>query len=318
VYTVEVDSSERNCVAHPKPNDYTIKLNRPLYDVSSLKIASACVPKTQHLINEGNRYLQIRAGGSNISTVVALHEGTWQTETDLASNLTSQLVNFDGFSNNITVGFDSNLSAYRFSGTTAFEFLLSRENSPATVLGLLCVDTPSSAGGIITGGHPNLKGPNSLIVSVSSGADEFSRYVYASDIQSNASMRTFYTGRFLTGHIGIGDTLHTNTNDDPFNYVFHQGPEKTINDLRIRFYYNNGTQLVPYDFRNRNHVLKLEVECVLDKLATSSPADRDVDNLPPPVQLDERSIDNRTGHRRMIIIGMVILLVLGLVAIVRI
>ena len=36
--------------------------------------------------------------------------------------------------------------------------------------------------------------------------------------------------------------------------------------MRFRFYFINGSKLIPYDFGNRNYILKLKFKSTLDKL----------------------------------------------------
>ena len=116
-YILDIDSSERDTSQYPNPNDYIAQLNRKIYNVSDIKLVSARIPNTQLLINEGNKQFDIGSGNT-----VVLHEGTWNTGESLASNLTDQLTNFDGLSNNIIVSHDSNTHSLTFQNSNAASF----------------------------------------------------------------------------------------------------------------------------------------------------------------------------------------------------
>jgi hypothetical protein len=306
-FPFEVDSGERDPALYPTPNDYTFKFNRPLYNVSSLRIVSGSIPKTQLLINSGNKYLNI-----NGSNTVVLTEGTWDTGNLLANTLTSQLVNFDGRSNSISVSFSTVTSKLTFTGTTAFSFkFLSSNSNPAEVFGFSQVNTASNT--VITSpGVVNLTGPASLVLAISSGAENFIQDVYS----GGGSGKFTATGRFVFGHINIGNTLYLSGNpNEKLEHLFYTGNQKVINDIRLRFFYTNGSKLVPYDFGNRNHMLKFEAECAIDKLESAALASEaaPTDELPAPVAAaaddgdDEEFLLGRLSARNKIIILVVCL-----------
>ena len=90
----------------------------------------------------------------------------------------------------------------------------------------------------------------------SSGSDGFDQDVYTST--------PFYTGHIL---LNGSDVVNFNGTDDPIIHHFHSGPQKFIKELTIEFFYMSHGRLIPYDFRNQDHLLKFEVTCSTDKLA---------------------------------------------------
>jgi len=84
-YLVDIDSSERDPIEYPNPNDYTIRLNDRIYDITSIKLVSARIPNCQPLINSGNRQFEVNG------VSVVLDEGTYTDGADLASNLQIQM-----------------------------------------------------------------------------------------------------------------------------------------------------------------------------------------------------------------------------------
>ena len=77
-----------------------------------------------------------------------------------------------------------------------------------------------------------------------------------------------------SGHIllpGGSDFVNVNGVDDKLTHDFHSGPLKTIRDLRVEFFYMSHGRLIPYDFRNQDHVLTFEVSCSTDKLENLTP-----------------------------------------------
>jgi hypothetical protein len=85
----------------------------------------------------------------------------------------------------------------------------------------------------------------------------------------------------------------------------------------VSFHWKDGTELVPYDFRNRNHTVKLEIEGNTDKL-NSNTIDEDVytkKELPPVVEMPLFKDKVRDiSPDKIIPIALAIVLLLGLVS----
>jgi len=130
-------------------------------------------------------------------------------------------------------------------------------------------------------GAANFKGPNSLVLRISSGSEKMNQSVYVSE--------PYYTGHIL---LDGTDFVNTNGNDDKLTHEFHSGALKSVKDLRIEFFYMSQGKLIPYDFRNQNHVLKFEITCSTDKLenlTSMSPAEeeKEVVNIPDTTTVEK-------------------------------
>lgn len=130
-------------------------------------------------------------------------------------------------------------------------------------------------------GAANFKGPNSLVLRISSGSEKMNQSVYVSE--------PYYTGHIL---LDGTDFVNANGNDDKLTHEFHSGALKSVKDLRIEFFYMSQGRLIPYDFRNQNHVLKFEITCSTDKLenlTSLSPAEeeKEVVNIPDTTTVEK-------------------------------
>jgi hypothetical protein len=290
VLTLDVDSGERDPSLYPNPNDYTIKLNRTLYDVTKLTLVGARIPNCQNLINVGNKQFQLD------STTYILQEATYTNGADLASNLQTTLAG----SNVTQVTFNSKDSTLTFSSTPnddwfAFRFSTgsngyatnSLVGPPAAVLGFNGTDVNTPDGSYeITSDVIDLDGPTSLFMRITCKGDEFDKDIYVNggtfSFGNSGAMSTFasippnYIGRIIQKS---GVVTQYNKTDATIEYDV---PNLNVDELRIRFYWNNGNKLVPYDFGKRNHILKFEVACETDRLSKVYD-EGPVDELPPPV-----------------------------------
>lgn len=293
-YILDVDSAEREDL---NPNDFVYKLNRPLYNVSDFRLISANIPLTQSTICDGNNTLVVDG------TSYSLDNKFYSSGNDLAYDIEQQLAG----SNVTSVTYDSNTMALTYSNVGAtgeFTFDLDSE-SPFNVLGL-DLGTISSSGGSLTSGVIDLHGPTTLLLRVTSGSDDLKKKVYRDEGQS------LYTARILTTSVP-GTMMSYKGPDDPVEYYFHEGRFKSIDRLRIRFYYINGSRLIPYDFSNRNLFLKFRVTCSLDKLKPLKEQQSEKPSeLPPPVDIP--SLDVLPRVPQYIIIGIV--LIIGLVVLI--
>jgi hypothetical protein len=284
-YILDVDSAEREDL---NPNDFVYKLNRPLYNVSDFRLISANIPLTQPTINGGSNVLVIDG------TPYTLENKFYSSGFDLAYDIEQAVSG----SNLTTVTYNSNTMALTFSNVgTSNNFTMELDSySPFSVLGL---DLSNVVGGTVAGGVIDLHGPNTLLLRVTSGLDDLKKKVYRHEGQS------LYTARILTS-TSAGGMMTYKGPDDPVEYYFHEGRFKSIDRLRIRIYYINGSRLVPYDFGNRNLFLKFRVTCSLDKLEplkdqqTLKPVD-----LPPPVEIPSLEVSSRVPQ--FVIVGAILL-----------
>src|SRR6056300_1340906 len=248
VHTLDIDSSERDTAIYPHANNYIVSLKNPIYDISKITLVSARIPTPQLLVNTSNKTFSID------DVNVTLDETNYSNGTDLASDLDLKLQ--PPTSNVDSVVFDSDTNALVFSNTSAgahdftFQFYsgtngytsnISSVTTPHQILGFSSEDA-SSTSNVLTSGYINLEGPNSLILRLTAGSDEFTR-----------------------------------------------GPQKFIRDIQVEFFYMSHGRLIPYDFRNQDHILKFEITCSTDKLEALPKVSPDVVKkaLPPPVSIPE-------------------------------
>ena len=262
VHNLNIDSSQRQSNVHPYANTYVIHLENPIYDVSQVKLISARIPTPQLTTCASNKSFSVDG------TVITLDETNYSSGTVLASDLAIKLA--PPGSNVDSVVFDTDTNGLVFSNTIAgdndftFEFhdgtnghtsTSSSVTTPHQVLGFGSIDH-ASTNKVLRSGAINLDGPNSLVLKVTSGSDGFDQDVYTST--------PFYTGHIL---LNGSDVVNFNGSDDPIIHHFHSGPQKFIKELTIEFFYMSHGRLIPYDFRNQDHLLKFEVTCSTDKLA---------------------------------------------------
>jgi hypothetical protein len=270
VYTFDIDSSERDPLLYPNPNDYVIELKNPIYDVTKISLISARIHASQLLINERNNTFSVSG------TTVSLSNNNYDGKS-LAAELVAQ-------SSNITSAiYDSNINSITLTGDYPFSFDFyggingytknGEYTTPHDILGLPASNV-SSDGTTLTTGSINLQGPDALVVKLSSGSEEFNKTVF--------SDTPFYTGRILM----CGDVVNYSGADDAVVHNFDSGPQKSIQSLRVQFFYSSNNRLIPYDFRHANHVLKLAIECSTGKPQTVPRVTKDF-SLPPPVRIPE-------------------------------
>lgn len=280
VHTLDIDSSERDPVLYPNPADYVVSLKSPIYDVTKISMISARIHNSQYLINERNNTFTLNSGGSDYE--ITIPNGNYNG-VDLASNVVAnssskiQSSSFDKDTNAITFTANNPFTLKFYTGTNGYSnTLVTGKTTPHDILGLTAsdVDSTQTSPYTLETGSVNLQGADGIIVKLSSGSDEFNKTIF-SDIP-------FYTGRILM----CGDVINYSGVDDAVEHNFDSGAQKTISSLRVQFYYSSNNRLIPYNFRNANHILKLAVTCSTDKFENIPKLRRD-DSLPPPMSIPE-------------------------------
>lgn len=261
VHNLTIDSSQRDANVWSYANNYTVTLENPIYDVSEIKLVSARIPTTQLSTCVTNKTFSV---DGNVFTLYETNYSNGYTlaedlETILAppsSNVSSVVYDEDTHSLNFSNLGTSNAFTFEFyTGTDGYSNTTSSVTTPHQVLGFGSLDYSSNANGEITSGAINLNGPNSLIVKISAGSVDFTQDVYIST--------PFYTGHILTDG---SDFINFSGSDDPVTHHFNSGPQKYIKDIHVDFFYMSHGRLIPYDFRNQDHIMKFEVKCSTDKL----------------------------------------------------
>ena len=279
VYTLDIDSGERDPVSYPNPGDYVVELRHPIYDVKKLSIVSARIHASQLLVNDNNNTFSI----NNTNTIITLDNGNYSGRTlatELDTKLTGITVAYDKDKNDITFTGSSEFTFNFYGGTNGYHssVAVDGKTTPHDILGLPASNV-TSTNNTLTTGSVNLQGPDALIIKISNGADELNKTVY--------SDTPFYTGRILM----CGDVINYSGSDDAVEHNFDTGTQN-ISKLRIQFFYSSNNRLIPYNFRNANHILKLNIECSTDKLYTTPKVVKDF-SLPPPVRIPEMEDPDR-------------------------
>ena len=84
-YIIEIDSSQRDANIYLDPNDYTLNLNKHVYNVERISLITGKIPTTQPLINRGNKQFQVD------NQVIVLPEKNYSNGYVLASDLQTSL-----------------------------------------------------------------------------------------------------------------------------------------------------------------------------------------------------------------------------------
>ena len=261
VHTLNIDSSERDTSVYAYANSYVVNLDNPIYDISNIKLVSARIPTPQLMTCATNKTFKV----DGVS--ITLNETNYSNGYVLAEDLDIELapanthidsVIFDEetdslvFSNTHASG--GNFTLQFYSGTDGYLSNASPLTTPHQLMGFSSKDF-TSTGKVLRSGAINLDGPNSLILKLTTGSDEFTQTVYTST--------PFYTGHIL---LDGTDSINFNGADDKLVHHFHSGAQKMIKDVKIEFFYMSHGRLIPYDFRNQDHILKFEISGTTDKL----------------------------------------------------
>ena len=322
VHTLDIDSGERDTNVYTHANSYSITLKEAIYDVTHIKLVSARIPTPQLTTCVTNKSFTVKGSGGNdvSSSLITLDETNYASGTALASDLDTKMqppitcidsVIFDTDTEALTFSNTHNSNNFTFSFFDGQNGFLSNTaiTTPHQVIGFSSSNHTSSGNSIVSGAI-NLEGPNSLILRIRSGSDEFTKTVY--------SATPFYTGHILMDGT---DFINFNGTDDPLTHEFYSGPQKYIKELQFEFFYMSNGRLIPYDFRNQDHILKFEITCSTDKLEglprVRVPLDDEVveKDLPPPISITEAVVDSYKWKEYLsigiiVFIGLVLLILM--------
>ncbi len=261
VHTLNIDSSERDTSVYAYANNYVVNLDNPIYDISNIKLVSARIPTPQLMTCATNKTFKV--DGVSITLNETNYSNGYVLATDLDIELAPANTHIDSvifdeetdslvFSNTHASG--GNFTLQFYSGTNGYSSNASPLTTPHQLMGFSSKDF-TSTGKVLRSGAINLDGPNSLILKLTTGSDEFTQTVYTST--------PFYTGHIL---LDGTDSINFNGADDKLVHHFHSGAQKMIKDVKIEFFYMSHGRLIPYDFRNQDHILKFEISGTTDKL----------------------------------------------------
>lgn len=263
VYTLDVDSSQRDPSVHAYANSYVIALENPVYDVERIELVSARVPLSRHLIDDTNKTFTV--DDVDVSLPVRDYANAVVLAETLQSVLAPPTSNVDTVSyvettDSLYFANAAGTSEFTFAfgtGTNGFESNVTDLTTPHQVLGFTATDASSNVNYELSSGSVDLSGPTALYVRLSVGSHEFTKDVYAGT--------PFYTGKMHAQGVGA-EYIDFTSVDDPIVHEFHSGPQKVMDTLRVDFFYMSQGRLVPYDFRNREHSLKFKLTCSTDRL----------------------------------------------------
>ena len=323
VHTLDIDSGERDTNVHAHANNYVVTLKEPIYDVTKVTLVSARIPTPQLTICSTNKTFSIYDSGAPHDTIeVTLDETNYTSGTTLASDLDTLMqppltcideVVFDSDTQALTfsntdVGSSNTFTFQFFDGTNGY-LSNAAVTTPHQVIGFSSKNPPVSDS--IVSGAINLEGPNSLILRLTTGSDELTKTIY--------SVTPFYTGHILLNGSNFINYHHA---DDPLTYEFYKGPQKYIKDIKIEFFYMSHGRLIPYDFRNQDHVLKFEITGSTDKLEglPKVPIENIKDEIPspPPSQISiPTALDDVYKWKEYLSIGIIIFVGIVLLSLMR-
>ena len=260
VHTLNIDSSERDTSIYTYANNYVVNLDNPIYDISNIKLVSARIPTPQLMTSATNKTFSVDV------VDITLNETNYSNGYVLAEDLDIELAPSNSHIDSVI--FDEETDSLVFSNTEAsddftIEFYdgtngyLSNTSSlttPHQIMGFSSKNF-TSTNNTLRSGAINLNGPNSLVLKLTTGSDEFTQTVYTST--------PFYTGHIL---LDGSDFINFNGADDVLVHHFHSGSQKMIKDVKVEFFYMSHGRLIPYDFRNQDHILKFEITGSTDKL----------------------------------------------------
>ena len=275
VHTIDIDSGERDASLHPNPNAYTIDLKTPVFDVTKLEVTSARIPTPNFVIHDNNNRFSVRidAPAPDAGTyTVTMNDRHYPNASTLASQILTAISNA-GITTIDNVEFRSTRDSLKFSnvastdeftllfksGVDGWDSNVLTRTTPNQVFGMPARDISSSNSIIDLEGRIDFEcGPKSYVVKITAGSDVLGQTVY--------SNTPFYTGSFMSKSTIAEQYMTVYSSDDPVIHEFTGGAQKHIDSLRVQWFYKSNNKLVPVDFRDRDHAIKLALSCETDKL----------------------------------------------------
>jgi hypothetical protein len=276
VHQLTIDSGQRDASLYANPNDYVINLETPIYDVSQIKLVSARIPTPQLLICGTNQAFDFEVIYSDSANPPTQHGITYNQGNYDGASLAAGFASVGNFDFNISYdptknrfsmgtpthsgGSGISQIVFKFkTGSRGYDDTSATQTTMHQILGLPALDVAMPGSDF---GAANLSGPNSLVMRISSGSEQLNQTLPSS------GQTPYYTGHIL---LDGTDFVNVSGTDDKVTHEFHSGSLKSVNDLRIEFFYMSHGRLIPYDFRNQDHVLKFEITCSTDKLENLTP-----------------------------------------------
>lgn len=299
VYTLDIDSGERDPVLFPDPNSFEVTLKTPIYDVSTLEVVSARIPTPMSLVSDYNKTFTVRIGTgapdsgdyecslevSNISTASALTTIVSNAFTN-AGITTIDEVTFA--ENTESLAFSNASAEYDFSllfhsGTNGWSSNVMNRTTPNQIMGLSARDVSSTNSVLDLGGRVNFKSnPKTYVFKITAGSDEFTQDAFTN--------MPFYTGVFMGKGTVDESYINLYSQEDALMHTFIKGSQRAIRSLKIEVFHKENNKLIPADLRSRDYALKLKIIGNTDKLENLPKITEEevrALSLPPPVHIPE-------------------------------
>lgn len=74
---MQFKSWERDIVKYPFPNKYTIEFTSPMYNVESIELLRAAIPKGEYIVNETNKFMEVYDVSTNTVVEVEISIGNY-------------------------------------------------------------------------------------------------------------------------------------------------------------------------------------------------------------------------------------------------
>jgi len=299
-YLITVDSSERDTNLYPTSQDYIVEFNKPLYNIESINLTSARVPLTQYVID----------GHNNVFVIDTVEYYLTNGDYTTGDKLANQVKNDISASAVNTVSYDEDTNKLTFSGPSDFTFEFDNEKNPALVLGFDHISYTSSSGTLEAPGVINLDGPDSIILSIRGNSEDHMH----TELYTKTPHEPLDFYGVLINKTEVGSKIiNYDFSSDKVGRKFHDGPLPYLDRLNIQFFLNNFDDIVPYDFKLRNHVLKFEIRASMDKLIVTKENEKveKMIELPPKLELERFKDQYRPwGDKRVLVYGGAVLVFL--------
>ena len=298
-YLITIDSSQRDTSLYPNSQNYIIQFNKPLYNIESIKLITARIPLSQYTIDHHNNVFVI----DNVEHY--LTNGDYTTGGDLAAQIQHD-IHGSAIHN---VVYDNSTQKLTLSGPHDFVCNFSNKNTPALVMGFDHTEYTSVSNELVAPGIINIDITPNIILSLTGNSDDYIRSELYNVIKSEPN--GFYG--VIVNNEDNNNKIINYSSTDKITREFHDGALPFMDQLNIRFFINNFSETFPYDFKLKNHTIKLEIRASMDKRIVTKEND-DVEKmteLPPKLELDRFKDQYRPlGDKRVIVYGGAVLVFL--------
>jgi hypothetical protein len=271
VHTLDIDSGERDTTIYEYSNNYSVTLKTPLYNVTKLEVISARIPRNRIINHFNNKFTIHDDNGSYDVELDPLDNSIAGTpsETAVATFVKNAIAtagcdtvdqvaySYSKFQfSNVAATNEFNLDFY--NGVDGWSSNVMNRTTPNQIFGLNASNISSSSS-VIKGGVPGVAiGPKTFVLKISAGSDNLNQDSYTNT--------PFYTGVFMNNDDSTQKYYTFYGSDDSFVHEFNNGPQREISSLKIQWYYKENNKLVPIDFMERDHAIKLRIHGSTDKL----------------------------------------------------